>query len=89
MLSLKTALIDENSSYVWPQMYSETYSLKGIQTKESEVPQLVGMGLRDALTILENQKITVKVIGRGVIKKQSLAAGTRVTKGTTITIELS
>lgn len=88
-LSLKTALTDEHANYVWPQMNSETYSLKGIQTKESEVPQLIGMGLRDALTILENQKITVRVIGRGVIKKQSLAAGTRVTKGTTITIELS
>lgn len=89
VLSLKTALTDENANYVWPQMYSETYSLKGIQTKESEVPQLVGMGLRDALTILENQKIEVRVIGRGVIKKQSLAAGTKVVKGTTITIELS
>jgi cell division protein FtsI (penicillin-binding protein 3) len=89
VLSLKTAIGDENANYVWPQMYSETYSLKGIHTKESEVPQLVGMGLRDALTILENQKITVKVIGRGVIKKQSLTAGTKVSKGTTITIELS
>jgi cell division protein FtsI (penicillin-binding protein 3) len=89
VLSLKTAITDDNANYVWPQLYSETYSLKGIQTKESEVPQLVGMGLRDALTILENQKIAVKVIGRGVIKKQSVAAGTIVTKGTTITIELS
>lgn len=89
VLSLKTAITDENAQYVWPQMFSETYSLKGIITKESEVPQLVGMGLRDALTILENQKIAVKVIGRGVIKKQSLAAGTKVIKGTTITIELS
>ncbi len=89
VLSLKTALTEENASYVWPQIYSETYSLKPIETKESEVPLLVGMGLRDALTILENQKITVKVIGRGVIKKQSLTAGTKVSKGTTITIELS
>jgi len=89
VLSLKTAMIDENANYVWPQKASETYNLKAIQTKESEVPHLVGMGLRDALTILENQKITVKVIGRGVIKKQSLTAGTKVSKGTTITIELS
>lgn len=89
VLSLKTAIADENASYVWPQMYSETYSLKGIATKESEVPQLIGMGLRDALTILENQKIAVKVIGRGVIRKQSLVAGTKVVKGTSITIELS
>lgn len=89
VLSLKTALMDENAMYVWPQISKETYSLKELKTKESEVPQLVGMGLRDALTILENQKIIVKVIGRGVIKKQSLAAGTKVLKGTTITIELS
>jgi cell division protein FtsI (penicillin-binding protein 3) len=89
VLSLKTSQIDENANYVWPQIYSETYSLKPIPTKESEVPLLVGMGLRDALTILENQKILVKVVGRGVIKKQSLAAGTKVSKGTTITIELS
>jgi cell division protein FtsI (penicillin-binding protein 3) len=88
-LSLKTAITDENANYVWAQINKETFYLKGLETKESEVPQLVGMGLRDALTILENQKITVKVIGRGVIKKQSLAAGTRVLKGTTITIELS
>ena len=67
----------------------ETFNLKALQTKESEVPQLIGMGLRDALTILENQKIGVKVIGRGVIKKQSLTAGTKVFKGSTITIELS
>jgi cell division protein FtsI (penicillin-binding protein 3) len=89
VLSLKTAITDENANYVWAQINKETFQLKGLATKESEVPQLVGMGLRDALTILENQKIAVKVIGRGVIKKQSVAAGTIVTKGTTITIELS
>ncbi|HRG59988.1 MAG TPA: penicillin-binding protein [Bacteroidia bacterium] len=89
VLSLKTAITDENSNYVWPQMYNETFSLKGIKTKEGEVPQLIGMGLRDALTILENQKISVKVIGRGVIKKQSIEPGTKVNKGTSITIELS
>jgi cell division protein FtsI (penicillin-binding protein 3) len=89
VLSLKTAITDENANYVWTQINKETFQLKGLATKESEVPQLVGMGLRDALTILESQKITVKVIGRGVIKKQSLAAGTRVMKGAKITIELS
>ncbi len=89
VLSLKTAITDENANYVWAQINNETFNLKALQTKESEVPQLIGMGLRDALTILENQKIGVKVIGRGVIKKQSLTAGTKVFKGSTITIELS
>ena len=89
VLSLKTAITDENVNYVWAQINNETFNLKALQTKESEVPQLIGMGLRDALTILENQKIGVKVIGRGVIKKQSLTAGTKVFKGSTITIELS
>jgi cell division protein FtsI (penicillin-binding protein 3) len=89
VLSLKTAITDENANYVWAQINNETFNLKALQTKESEVPQLIGMGLKDALTILENQKIGVKVIGRGVIKKQSLTAGTKVFKGSTITIELS
>lgn len=88
-LSLKTAINDQESEYVWAQQENKMIVLKANPTNESHVPKLIGMGLRDALSILENQKLSVKVIGRGVIKKQSLEPGTKVEKGTTITIELS
>jgi cell division protein FtsI (penicillin-binding protein 3) len=52
------------------------------------VPDLTGMGLKDAVFILENMGMNVKILGRGVIAKQSIAAGTHITKGTEIIIEL-
>jgi cell division protein FtsI (penicillin-binding protein 3) len=52
------------------------------------VPDLTGMGLKDAIFILENMGLSVKIIGRGVIAKQSIAPGTHITKGTEIIIEL-
>ncbi|MFN5710815.1 MAG: penicillin-binding transpeptidase domain-containing protein [Bacteroidota bacterium] len=88
-LSLKTAIDDVEANYVWAQPDNKIIRMKVNPTKELEVPQLVGMGLRDALSILENQKLLVKVVGRGVIRKQSLIPGTKVVKGSTITIELS
>lgn len=55
----------------------------------SLVPNVVGMGLRDAIYLLENQGLRVRINGRGTVKYQSLNAGIRVTKGSEIEIELS
>ena len=57
-------------------------------TGVNAVPDLTGMGLKDAVFILENMGMNVKILGRGVIAKQSIAAGTHITKGTEIIIEL-
>lgn len=51
------------------------------------VPNVVGMGLRDALFLLENRGLTVEVVGFGKIQKQSIFPGTR-TKGQTIRLTL-
>lgn len=45
---------------------------------ESNVPNVVGMGLNDALYLLENSGLKVDIVGRGKVVKQSLAAGTAV-----------
>ena len=52
------------------------------------VPDLKGMSLRDALFLLENNGLSVKVKGFGKIKTQSLNAGTKFSKGTQITLQL-
>lgn len=39
------------------------------------IPNVVGMSLKDALYILENQDIRVKTYGRGYVRKQSIPAG--------------
>jgi cell division protein FtsI (penicillin-binding protein 3) len=53
------------------------------------VPNVIGMGLRDAIYLLENQGLRVKIKGRGMVKSQSLQAGVRISEGQQIEIVLS
>lgn len=57
--------------------------------KKGVMPNVVGMSVKDALFLLENHGLNVKIKGSGVISKQSLQAGTKYAKGTQITLELS
>lgn len=60
-------------------------------TKEpsgDSVPQVQGMGLRDALFLLENKGLKVSARGRGKVLAQSLPAGASFKKGQTIYIQL-
>jgi len=52
------------------------------------VPSVIGMGAKDALNILENAGLRVKLSGRGMVSKQSLDAGTKIIKGQSIVLEL-
>lgn len=58
-------------------------------TEEDKVPNVTGMGLKDALYLLESQGLQVKPVGRGAVVKQSIKPGTPVQKGQQIIIELS
>ena len=57
--------------------------------KDGVIPNVVGMGLRDAMFVLENEGLHVKVTGRGLVTKQSITAGTAIYKGQTIQLELN
>ena len=52
------------------------------------VPNVMGMGLKDALYILENRGLKVRIVGSGMVKKQSLQPGSRCFNGSSITLEL-
>jgi len=52
------------------------------------VPNVKGMGLRDALYLLENSGLKVGVSGVGAVSKQSLTPGGRVKRGSYIHLEL-
>ncbi|WP_396155408.1 penicillin-binding protein [Flavobacterium sp.] len=53
------------------------------------IPNLKGMSGMDAVALLENLKLKVKVIGVGKVKKQSIPAGESLNKNKTIILELS
>nr|WP_315245219.1 penicillin-binding protein [uncultured Flavobacterium sp.] len=53
------------------------------------IPNLKGMPGMDAIALLENLGLKVKVNGVGKVKKQSLQAGESISKNATIVLELS
>jgi len=53
------------------------------------VPNVVDMGLQDALYLLEGYGIQVQVRGRGTVRGQSIRAGTPVSEGMVITLNMS
>lgn len=62
-----------------------TNSSKEIKT----IPNVKGMSGMDAIALLENLKIKVKIIGIGKVKKQSIQPGEPLLKNSTIILELS
>jgi len=55
---------------------------------EGVMPNVVGMGLRDAIYMLENSGLRVNYSGRGKVAKQSPQPGVRISRGATVAIEL-
>jgi cell division protein FtsI (penicillin-binding protein 3) len=83
------AKIDVGSEYVigLPTGDSVHYAPRNI--KANVVPKLTGMTAKDAVYLLEDMGLNVKIVGSGFVTSQSLEAGTKVTKGKSITLKLS
>ncbi len=56
--------------------------------EKDTLPDVRGMGIRDALYLLENAGLIVRVSGVGLVRSQSLLPGTRVSKGMQIELKL-
>jgi cell division protein FtsI (penicillin-binding protein 3) len=67
--------------------YSDYYAKS--QEKKNVIPNLKGMSGMDAVALLENLKVKVKIIGVGKVKKQSINPGVAITSQATIILELS
>ena len=57
--------------------------------KEGQVPNVKGMGAKDAIYVLENLGLIVKLRGRGFVREQSLSPGARIKKGNMIYLRLA
>lgn len=78
---LKRKFKNQETSYL---AYNEK-----VNKKPSVVPNLKGMPGMDAVALLENLNMKVKVIGIGKVKKQSILPGQPILKNNTIILELS
>ena len=67
--------------------YADYYTQS--QQKSKSVPNVKGMSGMDAVALLENLKLKVKVIGVGKVKKQSINPGETINNKSIIILELS
>jgi len=67
--------------------YSKYY--KAVENESNLIPNVKGMDGMDAVALLENLGLKVKVIGIGRVKTQSLTSGQAFNKNQIITLELS
>ena len=62
--------------------------LKGVAPGTNKMPMIKGMMLRDALELCEEAGLRTTINGNGRVVTQSIEAGTPITKGQTIHMEL-
>lgn len=65
-------------SWQFAQLQNQTARLvadASVNTSKNIIPNVQGMGLKDALYLLENKGLQVAALGRGKVASQSMAAG--------------
>ncbi len=92
---LKVPYTDSASSGYWRQLQLKNNAgilntpLVSMSRSGSVTPNVVGMGLKDAVYLLENSGLKVTASGRGRVMNQSVAAGTNFKKAQTISLILN
>ena len=93
--SLNLSYTDSAVSGYWRSIQIQDNSatlhtpLISTSTSGSVIPNVVGMGLKDAVYLLENMGLRVTSTGRGRVLNQSLAAGTNFNKKQNIALILN
>jgi cell division protein FtsI (penicillin-binding protein 3) len=80
---------DKQGDWVLTQKTGNEIGLYNLTVRQSLVPNVVGMGLMDALYLLENNGLRVSVKGKGTVVSQSMTPGSRASSGGTIFLDMS
>lgn len=89
--ALNVGYMDSAAQGNWSSVYAANYKpvIRNATVKQQVMPNVRGMGLKDALFLLENMGIKVSVKGKGKVTSQSIAPGEAVAKGISVVLELS
>ena len=79
---------NQDASWVSASLKEDKIILQERKVQKGTVPNVLGMGAKDAMYLLENSGLRVKINGKGVVTRQSLNAGSRLMRGDVIMIEL-
>jgi cell division protein FtsI (penicillin-binding protein 3) len=76
------------SNWVKVGVESPSAEVRPLATEDQRVPDVTGMGLKDALYFLESSNMKVKIEGKGTVLSQSLPPGERMMPGQEILLRL-
>ena len=88
MKNVKIPLSGESDEWIETSKAEKEVNIKPLTINDNKIPDVRGMGLKDAIFLLENTGLQVQVQGRGKIVSQSILPGTEATKGRVITLHL-
>lgn len=88
MNDLKLPLTKVSTDWVKTFVTDSITNVQAIAVSNKVVPNLIGMGAKDAVYILENMGLNVQVQGRGKVISQNMKQGTLAKKGTSVLINL-
>ncbi|HKO79865.1 MAG TPA: penicillin-binding transpeptidase domain-containing protein, partial [Chitinophagaceae bacterium] len=97
-IDIKNVLATLNVSYAdssvkgdWSNVFAANYQpvIKESAIRKQVMPNVKGMGLKDALYLLETMGLKVSVKGKGKVVNQSIEAGSTLTKEMKVILELS
>ncbi len=88
MLGINYNRIDMNSIWGTIETAGHKIDIKSESVDLGVVPDLKGMGARDAVYALELRGMKSKINGCGVVKEQDVSPGTKVKKGQTVNLKL-
>jgi cell division protein FtsI (penicillin-binding protein 3) len=89
--TLQMNYVDSSGGKKWAGMYRENNQpvVKDKNEAPRQVPDVKGMGLKDALFLLESGNIKVATHGTGKVRQQSIPPGTIVTRNQKLMLELN
>ncbi|HEY4935617.1 MAG TPA: PASTA domain-containing protein, partial [Puia sp.] len=89
--TLQMPYADSSRDKKWAGVYREKNQpvVKAKNEEQKQVPDVKGMGLKDALYLLESRDIRVAIRGTGKVKLQSISPGTIVSKNQKLILDLN
>lgn len=86
--SFKVKDADPSSQWIAAEVYPQEITLQKRFIGNTTMPNVSGMGLKDAIYILENAGLIVAFKGSGKVKSQSIKPGVAISRGQTVTLSL-
>jgi len=78
-----------HSSWVVTRKKDSMIDLSNRLIDAGVMPNVIGMGVKDAVYILENMGLNVEIRGRGSIQEQSIDPGTAIKKGEKVILTMT